>query len=341
MKIKTLLTAAATALAFAVAPAHAEKVIKLHHLNVDDPFESTTGAMVTVFKNLVESGTGGSVKVQTFPNGQLGKDNEVLSQVKGGLVQAGIFSVGGFASAYPMIGVLDVPFLFPDISTTYTVFDGPFGQKLAADIEAKTGMAVLGFGDSGGFFAITNSKKAIKTPADMAGLKIRTMTSEPHKRIISSLGGQPAAIAWAEVYTALQTGVADGQMNPVPIITMAKFNEVQKHITLTDHLFAPYVWVINRKFFDSLTPDEQAVVRSAAKSAIVANRGISRIIEASSKGLPALAKTMTVTSLTPAEKAAFRSAAQPAVKAYVSETFGKEGEDMLSALEQAVEAAGK
>lgn len=339
MKIKTLLTAAA--LAFAVAPAYAEKIIKLHHLNADDPFESTTGAMVTVFKNLVESGTGGSVKVQTFPNGQLGKDNEVLSQVKGGLVQAGIFSVGGFASAYPMIGVLDVPFLFPDISTTYTVFDGPFGQKLAADIEAKTGLAVLGFGDAGGFFAITNSKKAIKTPADMAGLKIRTMTIESHKRLISSLGGQPVAIAWAEVYTALQTGVADGQMNPVPIITMAKFNEVQKHITLTDHLFTPYIWVINRKFFDSLTPDEQAVVRSAAKSAIVANRGISRTIEASSKGLPALAKTMTVTSLTPAEKAAFRSAAQPAVKAYVRETFGKEGEDMLSALEQAVEAANK
>lgn len=339
MKLKTLLTAAAVSLAFAVAPAHAEKIIKLHHLNVDDPFESTTGAMVTVFKNLVEAGTGGSVKVQTFPNGQLGKDNEVLSQVKAGLVQSGVFSVGGFASAYPMIGVLDLPFVFPDISSTYTVLDGPFGQKLGADIEKKTGMEVLGFGDSGGFFAITNSKKAIKTPDDLKGLKIRTQTLESHKRVISSLGGQPAAIAWAEVYTALQTGVADGQMNPIPIITMAKFNEVQKHITLTDHLFAPYVWVINRKFFDSLTPDEQAVVKNAAKSAIVANRGISRIIEASNKGLPALAKTMTVTTLTPKEKAAFRDAAQPAVRSYIVETFGKEGEDMLGALLHAVDAA--
>ena len=341
MKLKTLLTAAAVSLLCAMSPAHAEKVIKLHHLNVDDPFESTTGAMVTVFKNLVESGTGGSVKVQTFPNGQLGKDNEVLSQVKAGLVQSGVFSVGGFASAYPMIGVLDLPFVFPDISSTYTVLDGPFGKKLSADIESKTGMEVLGFGDSGGFFAITNSKKPIKTPDDLKGLKIRTQTLESHKRVISSLGGQPAAIAWAEVYTALQTGVADGQMNPIPIIAMAKFNEVQKHITLTDHLFAPYVWVINRKFFDSLTPDEQTVVRNAARSAIVANRGISRIIEASSKGLPALAKSMTVTTLSPAEKAAFRDAAQPAVKAYIVETFGKEGEEMLGALQQAVEAASK
>lgn len=341
MKLKTLLTAVATTMVFAVAPAHAEKILKIHHLNVDDPFESTTGALVTVFKNLVEAGTGGSVKVQTFPSGQLGKDNEVLSQVKAGLVQSGVFSVGGFASTYPMIGVLDMPFVFPDISTTYTVFDGPFGKKLGDDIEKKTGMEVLGFGDSGGFFAITNSKKAIKTPDDMKGLKIRTQTLESHKRVISSLGGQPAAIAWAEVYTALQTGVADGQMNPIPIVAMAKFNEVQKHITLTDHLFAPYVWVINRKFFDSLTPEEQVVVKNAAKSAIVANRGISRIIEASSKGLPELAKTMTVTTLTAKEKAAFRDAAQPAVKAYIVDTFGKEGEEMLGALQQAVEAASK
>ena len=130
-------------------------------------------------------------------------------------------------------------------------------------------------------------------------------------------------------------------MNPIPIVAMAKFNEVQKHITLTDHLFAPYVWVINRKFFDSLTPEEQVVVKNAAKSAIVANRGISRIIEASSKGLPELAKTMTVTTLTTKEKAAFRELAQPAVKAYIVDTFGKEGEDMLTSLQQAVEVASK
>lgn len=341
MILKTLLTAAAAVFALAAAPAHAQKVIKLHHLNADDPLDNPTGAIVSVFKNLVEAGTSGTVTVQTFPNGQLGKDGEVLSQVKAGVIQSGVFSVGGFASAYPMIGVLDLPFVFPDISATYAVFDGPFGQKLGTDIEKKTGMEVLGFGDSGGFFAITNSKKPIKTPDDLKGLKIRTQTLETHKRVISSLGGQPTAIAWSEVYTALQTGVADGQMNPIPIVSMAKFNEVQKHITLTDHLFAPYVWVINRKFFDSLTPAEQTVVRNAAKSAIVANRGISRIIEASSKGLPTLSKTMTVTTLSAKEKEAFRAAAQPAVKAYIVEAFGKEGEEMLSALQQAVEVASK
>ncbi|HVP13250.1 MAG TPA: TRAP transporter substrate-binding protein DctP, partial [Phycisphaerae bacterium] len=215
-----------------LSPAMAAKTIKLHHLNQDDPFDNPTGAMVTVFKSLVEAGTNGGITVQTFPNGQLGKDNEVLEQVKSGVIESGIFSTGGFAGGYPLIGVLDVPFAFPNISTTYAVFDGPFGQRLAADIKKKTGMTVLGFGDSGGFFQITNNKRPITSPADMVGLKIRTMGLDTHKAIISALGGQPTALAWAEVYTALQTGVADGQMNPVPIIAFAKFQEVQKYLTL-------------------------------------------------------------------------------------------------------------
>ncbi len=253
-----LLMLSLAAIAFAPAPAEAGKVIKLHNLNKDDPFDNPTGAMVTVFKSLVEAGTNGDIQVQTFPNGQLGKDNEVVAQVKAGVIQSGIHSVGGFASIYPMMGVIDVPFAFPNISATYAVFDGPFGAKLAADIEKKTGLKVLGFGDSGGFFHFTNSKRPIKSPEDMKGLKIRTMGLDTHKAIVSALGGQPSVIPWAEVYTALQTGVADGQMNPVPIISFAKMNEVQKYLTLSGHLFAPYVWVMNKAFYDGLTPQEKA-----------------------------------------------------------------------------------
>ena len=92
-----------------------------------------------------------------------------------------------------------------NFSTTYKVFDGPFGKRLAGDIEEKTGLKVLGFGDSGGFFAITNSKHEVRSPADMKGLKIRTMGLDTHKAVIESMGGQPTAIAWTEVYTALQS----------------------------------------------------------------------------------------------------------------------------------------
>ncbi len=315
----------------------AAKTIKLHHLNKDDPFDNPTGAMATVFKSLVEAGTNGSVLVQTFPSGQLGKDNEALQQVKGGVIQSGIHSVGGFASLYPLIGILDIPFAFPNISKTYEVFDGPFGDKLAADIEAKTGLHVLGFGDSGGFFHITNSKRPIHTPADMEGVKIRTMGLDTHKAIITAMGGQPAAISWSEVYTALQTGVADGQMNPIPIIAFAKFQEVQKYLTLTGHIFAPYVWAMNMDFWNSLTDSEKDVVSYAAKSAIVAGRGMGRVIEASDRGLVELSKNMEVNALTPEEKEAFKEASVPAVKKLIVEKFGADGEELLNAFLEAVQ----
>lgn len=314
----------------------AAKTLKLHHLNKDDPFDNPTGAMATVFKSLVEAGTNGSVMVQTFPSGQLGKDNDVVQQVKAGVIQAGIHSVGGFASIYPLIGIIDIPFAFPNISKTYEVFDGPFGAKLAADIEQKTGMHVLGFGDSGGFFQITNSKRPIHTPADMNGLKIRTMGLDTHKAIIAAMGGQPAAISWSEVYTALQTGVADGQMNPIPIIAFAKFQEVQKYLTLTGHIFAPYVWVMNQDFWNSLSDSEKDVVSYAAKSAIVAGRGMGRVIEASDRGLAELSKTMEVNTLTAAEKEEFKKVATPAVEKLILEKFGAEGQGMFNSFLDAV-----
>jgi tripartite ATP-independent transporter DctP family solute receptor len=336
-----LLMLALAAIAFTPLPAEAGKVIKIHNLNKDDPFDNPTGAMVTVFKSLMEAGTNGDIQVQSFPNGQLGKDNEVVAQVKAGVIQTGIHSVGGFASIYPMMGVIDVPFAFPNISATYAVFDGPFGAKLAADIEQKTGLKVLGFGDSGGFFHFTNSKRPIKSPEDMKGLKIRTMGLDTHKAIVSALGGQPSVIPWAEVYTALQTGVADGQMNPVPIISFAKMNEVQKYLTLSGHLFAPYVWVMNKAFYDSLTPQEKLVLNDAVKSAIIAGRGVARAIEASDKGMAALGKEMQVNALTPDQRTKFRDLTMPEVKKIIVEKYGPEGEAMMKAFLEAVDTASK
>ena len=337
MKAVKLLSIACFVIMFAcTGTAFAAKTIKLHHLNKDDPFDNPTGAMATVFKSLVEAGTNGSVMVQTFPSGQLGKDKDALQQVKAGVIESGIHSVGGFASVYPLIGILDIPFAFPNISKTYEVFDGPFGKKLAADIEKKTGLHVLGFGDSGGFFQLTNSKRPIHTPADMAGIKIRTMGLDTHKAIITAMGGQPAAISWSEVYTALQTGVADGQMNPIPIIAFAKFQEVQKYLTLSGHIFAPYVWTMNNDFWNSLTDSEKDVVTYAAQSAIVAGRGMGRVIEASDRGLKELSKNMEVNTLTAAEKEEFKKVSVPVVKALIIEKFGNDGKEMLNAFLEAV-----
>ena len=165
------------------------------------------------------------------------------------------------------------------------------------------------------------------------------MGLDTHKTIISALGGQPAAIAWSEVYTALQTGVADGQMNPIPIIAFAKFNEVQKYLTLSGHLFAPYVWAVNRPFYNGLTKEEQNVIRYAAKSAIVAGRGMGRVIEASDRGLQGLAKHMEVNSLTAEQKKKFRDAALPAVKKIIFKKHGPEGDEMITQFFGAIKAA--
>ncbi|KEA65253.1 TRAP-type C4-dicarboxylate transport system, periplasmic component [Marinobacterium lacunae] len=324
------------------APASAEKVMKIAHMNPGGPFESHAGAMVTVFKSLVEAGTNGSIKVQHFPDGQLGKDNEVIDQVRMGVVQSSISSAGGVAQHYPPVGVFDLPFAFPNIATAHDVInlDSDFGKMFAEDMHAKTGLKVIGLLDSGGFFALTNSKKEVTTLDDMNGLKIRTMTLPTHETIINSVGGKATPLPWAEVYTALQTGVADGQMNPVPTISFAKFEEVQPYMTLTNHIITPYVWMINEKFYDGLTPEEQRVVDYAAKAAVDAGRGVSRLIEASdTRGLPYLASKMKISTLSEEERQKFAAATQPAVKKLIEEQYGDEGMKLMQALESSIEKA--
>jgi len=324
-------------------PVLAQKTIRLAHLNPEDPFESHSGAMAAVFKSLVETASNGALTVQVFPNGQLGKDAEVIQQVKDGIVEATISSAGGVAQHYPLVGVFDLPFAFPNIAVAHEVIDldSEFGQTFASDVEEKTGMKVIGLLDSGGFFAFTNSERPIETVEDMQDLKIRTMTLPTHETIISSMGGQPTPLAWAEVYTALQTGVADGQMNPIPIIAFAKFNEVQEYLSITNHIITPYVWLMNGEFYDGLSPEEQAIVDYAAQVAVDAGRGMSRVIEASSKGLPALQEGMTVNAVPAAELEKFAAATQPAVRALIEENYGEEGVAMLEAMLASIEAASE
>ncbi len=280
------------------------------------------------------SSSNGEIEVQLFPNGQLGKDNEVIEQVRSGLVESTISSSGGMAQHYPLVGVFDIPFAFPNIGVASRVIsnDSEFGKKFVTDLEGTTGLKVLGLIDSGGFFAFTNSKKPINSVEDMAGLRIRTMTLPTHETIVSSLGGQPTPLPWAEVYTALQTGVADGQMNPVPIIAFAKFDEVQKYLSVTNHIITPYIWTMNADFYNGLSDEHRSLVNWASEVATEAGRSMSRVIEASDKGLPALAKKMEVNVIPAAEQAKFAEVAQPAVRKLIEEQYGAPGTEMLDSL---------
>lgn len=340
-KITTSAATAVAAVTFLGAAHAADITIRVGHLNPADPFESHSGAMTAIFKSLVESASGGAIEVKLYPNGQLGKDNEVIQQVRDGIVESTISSAGGIAQHYPLVGIFDIPFAFPNIAVANRVIDqrSDFGKKFAGDLEAKTGLKVLGMIDSGGFFAFTNSERAINTVDDMKGLKIRTMTLPTHKAMVDSLGAQATPLPWAEVYTSLQTGVAHGQMNPIPIIAFAKFDEVQEYLSITNHVITPYVWTMNKDFYEGLSAEHRAIVDWASEVATEAGRGVSRVIEASERGLPKLSQKMKVNVVSPAEQAKFAAAAQPAVRKLIEEKLGAEGVDMLNAMMEAIEAA--
>ncbi len=339
---KTVIAALVTlALAPAALMAQQPVVLKLAHLNAQQPFDVASAAMAAVFKAEVEANSNELIKVEIYPNGVLGKEPETMVQVKAGVVQSYISSSGGMAPFYPLIDVTNMPFAFSSYNVGYKVYDGDFGKDMARDIEAKAGFKVLGFGESGGFFAITNSKKQIRSPADMKGIKLRTMALPLHQAVVKALGASPTTVAWAEVYTSLQTGVVDGQMNPLSIIAMAKFQEVQTNITLTNHLYAPYVWVINPKFYNGLSPDLRKVIDDASRTAILAGRGLSRIIDSSEKGLPALTGKMKVYVPTTAEMKQFRDLAMPAARDFMVSQYKKEGEALVDKFFAAVDKAEK
>ncbi len=149
-------------------------VIKFGHDNKADPFENPAHACTAVFANILESGTNGSVSVEVFGSNQLGTAEEHVQQVRDGILQATLTSTGALASYYPRIDVLNLPFAFADNASTYDVFDGPFGKALARDIEDALGdVVVLGFPDTGGFFAVTNSQHPIAELEDFDGVRTR------------------------------------------------------------------------------------------------------------------------------------------------------------------------
>jgi TRAP-type transport system periplasmic protein len=314
----------------------APKVLKLAHMNAQNPFDVGTAAVAAVFKNELEARTGGAITVEIYPSGTLGNERETMEQVKAGITQSYIASVGGVAPFYPLIDITSMPFSYSSYEIGCALYDGPFGQEFAEDIRQKTGMRVLGFVPQG-FFQFTNSKRPIKTPEDMEGLKMRTMNNPLHMEFMKSLGAAATPVAWAEIYTALQTGVVDGQHNPITVINLGKLYEVQEYITLSNHMAGLYVWVINDDWFAGLTPTEQLAVEGAARSAVLAGRGLDRLIVASEKGLPTIAEEMEVYTPTAEELEQFRALAIPAAKEFFAESLGDEGmawiEKYLNAIE--------
>ena len=253
----------------------AETVIKLGHADPADVYTSKKGAAAEVFKNLVEAETGGEVIVNLYPAGQLGGERELVEATQLGTVQMCMVS-GAIAGVFKSAMVLDLPYLFSSAPVAWKVLDGPFGEELSAALLKQTGLRNLAYGETG-FRNFTNSKHPIKSPADMKGLKFRVMETPLYITMVKALGGLPTPIAWPEVYAALQQGVVDGQENPVSTIAYAKFNEVQKYVTLDGHTYGADFFIMNDNTYQKLTPEQQGTVKRAAVVASTVGRAIQQL----------------------------------------------------------------
>lgn len=323
-------------------PALGKSVVKLGFIGSDDPYVSVDGATALVFKNLVESGTNGDIEVRLFPGGVLGQEREMMEMLKGGMIQAHLATAGSMGSFFPLYSVFDIPYLIPNYSVAYEVWDGWFGDKVDRLIYEKTGLRSLGFFAQSGFYHLTNNKRVIKNVEDVEGLKFRTMTLPSHIKVFESMGASAIPISWAELYTSLQTGVIDGQHNPIGYIVQGKLQEVQKYMTLTRHMYAVGFFLVNDQWFQSLSTHQKNVVLDAVRVAKTAARGMNSIVNADKeKGLPFLKKHMEIYKPTPEELEGFQKATIPPMREYISETLGEEGVDLLNDYIKAVKEAEK
>jgi tripartite ATP-independent transporter DctP family solute receptor len=274
---------------------------------------------VVVFKKMVEQRTAGKVKVDIYPANQLGKEREQFEGVKLGTIEMCMIAEGPMAGFFPEIMVVGIPYLYANEITAWRSLDGPFGKTLFEEMRKKTGVRAMGIGENG-FRNFTNRTRPIKSPDDMKGLKIRTMENPAHMAMVRALGASPTPIAWGEVYMALQQGVVDGQENPVSVIEVAKFNEVQKYLTLDGHVYSILPILINDKFFMSLPKDIQKIIVDVAKTATTVQRGqnVKKVYD----GVKSLQdKGMEVYSPNEKELQMFRDKSQKPVLEFLDKTF--------------------
>ena len=267
------------------------------------------------FAALVNQKSGGKITVKLFPGSQLGGDVEVLSSVQGGTIDLTSMNSGILQNQVKEFALVDFPFLFNNGKEADAVMDGPVGKELADKLPAK-GLINLAYWELG-FRDLTDSKRAVHTLADISGLKLRVIQSPIYVDTWKALGANPVPMAFPEVYSGLEQKTIDGQENPVTVILANKFNEVQKYLALTHHVYNPQSVLMSKKTWDRLSKEEQDIIVAAAKEATVYQRQTSR--EASDKALAELKKTMTVTEIAPAEMAKIRAAVKPVVDKYTAD----------------------
>ena len=257
----------AAVLALAALGAQAQTTIKLGYATSPT---SHYGVGSNVFCEEVDKRTAGRYKCQQFPNSALGGEREMIEAVQLGTLDIVNTSTGPVGNFVPEVNIVDIPFLFRDYDHARKVMDGPIGDELRAKFPAK-GLIALAWTENG-FRHLTNSRRAINTPDDVKGLKVRTMQNKVHIQAFQSIGVQPTPMAFPELFTALQQGTVDGQENPIPVILSAKFAQVQKHLSLTGHVYSPALLITSPALWNKLSDADKKAFTEAGRAASAAQR---------------------------------------------------------------------
>jgi len=221
------------------------------------------------FKELVEQRSKKDIQVQIFHSKSIGNETEILQQIQMNTVQLGIITGGPFDTFDPIVRVINYPFLFNSNEQADRILDGPLGARIMKSLETS-GFKGLCFSENG-FRNLTNSKRPVKTPDDVKGLKIRVMSSALHKTIWQTMGANPTPMPWP-IYTELEQGVIDGQENPLWVMEVYKFYEIQKYMTLTRHVYSPHINVASLGWWKTLDAKTQQLIQKALYEAALFQR---------------------------------------------------------------------
>jgi len=318
--LRALAVAACAALVLPVAPAMAQTVLKM---NISVSQNSHYGAAVDAMAREVEKRTNGRYKIQNFYSGALGAERESIEALQVGTLDLTLTSTGPVPNFVPEVAILDIPFLFKDYAQARATLDGPIGQEMLTKFPAK-GLVALAWGENG-FRHMTNSKRPVNTPDDLKGLKLRTMENPVHMQAYKAFGIIPTPMAFTEVFTALQQGTVDGQENPLSVISAAKFDQVQKYMTLTGHVYSPALILMSKSQWDKLSAADKTAFLDAAKEAVKANRA--RIDDDEKKAVADLrSKGMTIVETV--DKSKFQTALAPTFAEF-GKKFGQDNIDKI------------
>ncbi len=271
--MKTLFKLAAVAAALsAPLPALAEiapVTLRLAHVvNEQDAFH----AAATKFRDLVDERSGGAITVELFPNATLGDERTLLEGMQIGTVDMGLITNGPVSNFLEDMAVFELPFLFPSSQAAYDVLDGEIGQELL-DRLSEVNLKGLAYAERG-FRNLTNSERAVNSPEDMQGLRIRVMENPVYIDTFRELGADAVPMAWTEALTAMQQGTIDGQENPVNVVHSFKLNETQTNMTMTRHSYAPAIFVMGLPVWEKLGEEAQTIIKDAAQQAAEFERAL-------------------------------------------------------------------